>query len=89
MCLCPGLDFHEDLHRIGAKEGLKGRKLQKAMESYAWNITVLKVSWAEPHLMTGLTTHQRPTQLHYTFRNLRLMPTSKITLDYNQLDEQS
>uniref|UniRef100_A0A8B9LC38 Phosphoinositide phospholipase C n=1 Tax=Astyanax mexicanus TaxID=7994 RepID=A0A8B9LC38_ASTMX len=39
-----GLDFHEDLHRIGAKEGLKGRKLQKAMESYAWNITVLKVS---------------------------------------------
>ncbi len=39
-----GLDFHEDLHRIGAREGLKGRKLQKAMESYAWNITVLKVS---------------------------------------------
>lgn len=38
-----GLDFHEDLHRIGAREGLKGRKLQKAMESYAWNITVLKV----------------------------------------------
>ncbi|XP_055747473.1 inactive phospholipase C-like protein 2 [Salvelinus fontinalis] len=37
-----GLDFHVDLHRIGAKEGLKGRKLQKAMESYAWNITVLK-----------------------------------------------
>ncbi|MEQ2314766.1 hypothetical protein AMECASPLE_015479, partial [Ameca splendens] len=38
-----GLDFHEDLHRIGVKEGLKGRKLQKAMESYAWNITVLKL----------------------------------------------
>ncbi|KAL4657778.1 inactive phospholipase C-like protein 2 [Arapaima gigas] len=37
-----GLDFHEDLHRIGAKEGLKGRKLQKAVESFAWNITVLK-----------------------------------------------
>ncbi|XP_018582079.2 inactive phospholipase C-like protein 2 [Scleropages formosus] len=37
-----GLDFHEDLHRIGAKEGLKGQKLQKAVESYAWNITVLK-----------------------------------------------
>lgn len=43
-CCFAGLDFHEDLHRIGAKEGLKGRKLQKAMESYAWNITVLKVS---------------------------------------------
>ncbi|XP_053554996.1 inactive phospholipase C-like protein 2 isoform X2 [Bombina bombina] len=37
-----GMGFHEDLHRIGAKEGLKGRKLQKAMESFAWNITVLK-----------------------------------------------
>ncbi|XP_048416744.1 inactive phospholipase C-like protein 2 [Stegostoma tigrinum] len=37
-----GLDFHEDLHGIGSKEGLKGRKLQKAIESFAWNITVLK-----------------------------------------------
>ncbi|KAM4691294.1 inactive phospholipase C-like protein 2 [Rhinophrynus dorsalis] len=37
-----GMEFHEDLHRIGVKEGLKGRKLQKAMESFAWNITVLK-----------------------------------------------
>ncbi|MGH0141490.1 UNVERIFIED_CONTAM: hypothetical protein FKN15_068487 [Acipenser sinensis] len=36
------MDFHEDLHRIGAKEGLKGTKMQKAMESFAWNITVLK-----------------------------------------------
>lgn len=49
VCLYPGLDFHEDLHRIGAKEGLKGRKLQKAMESYAWNITVLKVRNTEKH----------------------------------------
>lgn len=48
LFLCSGLDFHEDLHRIGAKEGLKGRKLQKAMESYAWNITVLKVSERHP-----------------------------------------
>ncbi|XP_033911421.3 inactive phospholipase C-like protein 2 isoform X3 [Acipenser ruthenus] len=36
------MDFYEDLHRIGAKEGLKGRKMQKAMESFAWSITVLK-----------------------------------------------
>ncbi|XP_041118250.1 inactive phospholipase C-like protein 1 [Polyodon spathula] len=34
--------FHEDLHRLGAKEGLKGRKLHKAVENFAWNITVLK-----------------------------------------------
>ncbi|NXL59150.1 PLCL2 protein, partial [Chordeiles acutipennis] len=37
-----GMDFHKELHRIEAKEGLRGRKLQKALESFAWNITVLK-----------------------------------------------
>ncbi|XP_019361508.1 PREDICTED: inactive phospholipase C-like protein 2 isoform X1 [Gavialis gangeticus] len=37
-----GMDFHKELHRLEAKEGLKGRKLQKALESFAWNITVLK-----------------------------------------------
>lgn len=35
--------MHKELHRIEAKEGLRGRKLQKALESFAWNITVLKV----------------------------------------------
>lgn len=38
-----GMEFHEELHNLGAKEGLKGRKLNKATESFAWNITVLKV----------------------------------------------
>lgn len=42
MCLT-GMDFHEDLSRLGDKEGLKGRKLNKAVESFTWNITVLKV----------------------------------------------
>ncbi|XP_067397446.1 inactive phospholipase C-like protein 2 isoform X2 [Emydura macquarii macquarii] len=37
-----GMDFHKELRRLEAKEGLKGRKLQKALESFAWNITVLK-----------------------------------------------
>ncbi len=35
--------FHEDLPRLGEKENLKGRKQSKAVESFAWNITVLKV----------------------------------------------
>uniref|UniRef100_A0A673AUB2 Phosphoinositide phospholipase C n=1 Tax=Sphaeramia orbicularis TaxID=375764 RepID=A0A673AUB2_9TELE len=39
-----GMDFHEDLSRLGEKEGLKGRKLSKAVESFTWNITVLKVT---------------------------------------------
>ncbi|XP_072253650.1 inactive phospholipase C-like protein 1 isoform X2 [Leuresthes tenuis] len=37
-----GMDFHEDLSRLGEKDGLKGRKLNKAVESFTWNITVLK-----------------------------------------------
>ncbi|XP_068185280.1 inactive phospholipase C-like protein 1 isoform X2 [Antennarius striatus] len=37
-----GMDFHEELPRLGEKEGLKGRKLSKAVESFTWNITVLK-----------------------------------------------
>ncbi|XP_061826817.2 inactive phospholipase C-like protein 1 isoform X1 [Nerophis lumbriciformis] len=37
-----GMDFHEDLSRLGEKEGLKGCKLSKAVESFTWNITVLK-----------------------------------------------
>nr|XP_046259083.1 inactive phospholipase C-like protein 1 [Scatophagus argus] len=37
-----GMDFHEDLSKLGEKEGLKGRKLSKAVESFTWNITVLK-----------------------------------------------
>ncbi|XP_054642537.1 inactive phospholipase C-like protein 1 [Dunckerocampus dactyliophorus] len=37
-----GMDFHEDLSRLAEKEGLKGCKLSKAVESFTWNITVLK-----------------------------------------------
>lgn len=44
LCVCfAGMDFHEDLSRLGEKEGLKGRKQCKAVESFTWNITVLKV----------------------------------------------
>ncbi|XP_067843900.1 inactive phospholipase C-like protein 1 [Heptranchias perlo] len=42
QCQKTGLEFHKELHNLGAKEGLKGRKLSKAIESFAWNITVLK-----------------------------------------------
>lgn len=37
------MDFHEDLSQLGEKEGLKGQKMSKAVESFTWNITVLKV----------------------------------------------
>ncbi|MCI4378235.1 hypothetical protein PGIGA_G00213530 [Pangasianodon gigas] len=37
-----GMVFHEDLAKLGEKENLKERKLSKAVESFIWNITVLK-----------------------------------------------
>lgn len=37
------MEFHEHLQSIGTREGLKERKLQKAVESFTWNITILKV----------------------------------------------
>lgn len=38
------MEFHENLHDMAVKEGLKGRKLAKAVESFTWNITILKVT---------------------------------------------
>ncbi|XP_077473169.1 inactive phospholipase C-like protein 1 isoform X2 [Stigmatopora argus] len=37
-----GMQFHEDLSRLVEKEGMKGCKLSKAVESFTWNVTVLK-----------------------------------------------
>lgn len=48
-----GMDFHEELSRLGEKEGLKGRKLSKAVESFTWNITVLKVPRGYNRLRTS------------------------------------
>lgn len=42
QCQKAGMEFREELHNLGSKEGLKDRKLSKASESFAWNITVLK-----------------------------------------------
>ncbi|KAM9806903.1 inactive phospholipase C-like protein 2 [Syngnathus typhle] len=36
------MQFHQNLHDLAVKEGLKGRKLHKAVESFTWNITILK-----------------------------------------------
>ncbi|XP_067867921.1 inactive phospholipase C-like protein 2 isoform X1 [Heterodontus francisci] len=42
QCQRAAMEFHENLNNIGVKEGLKGRKLHKAVESFTWNITILK-----------------------------------------------
>ncbi|XP_053301976.1 inactive phospholipase C-like protein 2 [Pleuronectes platessa] len=36
------MEFHEKLPSLAAKEGLKGRKVSRALESFSWNITILK-----------------------------------------------
>uniref|UniRef100_A0A8P4K791 Phosphoinositide phospholipase C n=1 Tax=Dicentrarchus labrax TaxID=13489 RepID=A0A8P4K791_DICLA len=36
------MEFHEKLQILAAKEGLKGRKVSRALESFSWNITILK-----------------------------------------------
>ncbi|KAJ8255973.1 hypothetical protein COCON_G00198370 [Conger conger] len=37
-----GVELQEDLPRLGEEEGLHGRILNKAVESFTWNLTVLK-----------------------------------------------
>lgn len=37
------MEFHEKLQSLAVKEGLKGRKVTRALESFSWNITILKV----------------------------------------------
>lgn len=36
------MEFHEKLPSLAAKEGLKGCKVSRALESFSWNITILK-----------------------------------------------
>ncbi|XP_034016211.1 inactive phospholipase C-like protein 2 [Thalassophryne amazonica] len=36
------MEFHENLQSLAVKEGLKGRKVSRALECFTWNITILK-----------------------------------------------
>ncbi|KAJ0003603.1 hypothetical protein NQD34_008701 [Periophthalmus magnuspinnatus] len=36
------MEFHEGLQSMATREGLKGRKVNRALESFSWNITILK-----------------------------------------------
>ncbi|XP_033981241.1 inactive phospholipase C-like protein 2 [Trematomus bernacchii] len=36
------MEFHEKLQSLAEKEGLRGRKISRALESFSWNITILK-----------------------------------------------
>lgn len=53
------MEFHEKLQSLAVKEGLKGRKVTRALESFSWNITILKVR----NMHTGThTLKRRPLQ---------------------------
>nr|KAG5699416.1 hypothetical protein BaRGS_016262 [Batillaria attramentaria] len=41
-CQRAGLEWHEELDNVCQQAGLRGRKLAKAVENFAWNIRVLK-----------------------------------------------
>lgn len=43
MFVPSAMEFHENLHDLATKEGLKARKLIRAVENFSWNITILKV----------------------------------------------
>ncbi|CAH2282737.1 inactive phospholipase C 2 [Pelobates cultripes] len=64
QCQKTAMEFHENLNAIGAKEGLKERKMIKAVESFTWNITILKgqadlLKYAKTETMENLK------QIHY------------------------
>lgn len=50
------MEFHEKLQSLAAKEGLKGRKVSRALESFSWNITILKVSDTHTHMLSKTQT---------------------------------
>lgn len=58
------MEFHENLNSIGAKEGLKERKMFKAVESFTWNITILK-GQADLLKYAKTETTENLKQIHY------------------------
>ncbi|XP_041102330.1 inactive phospholipase C-like protein 2 isoform X1 [Polyodon spathula] len=74
QCQKAAMEFHENLHLIAAKEGLKGRKLQKAVESFTWNITILK-GQADLLKHAKIEVLENLKQIHYAARDL-----SKISI---------
>ncbi|EPY76584.1 hypothetical protein CB1_001408025 [Camelus ferus] len=65
------MEFHEHLHSIGTKEGLKERKLQKAVESFTWNITILKVRCANAVCFQQVSSCQRDCSLVARYQPLK------------------
>lgn len=59
FCVLLAMEFHENLQSLAVKEGLKGRKVSRALESFSWNITILKVRGSQTHTYVNIKS-QRP-----------------------------
>ncbi|TRY92945.1 hypothetical protein DNTS_009837 [Danionella cerebrum] len=72
------MEFHENLHEMAVKEGLKGRKLHKSVESFTWNITILKADLLKHARAEAL---ENLKQIHYaalTCNLCREAPTGSL-----------
>lgn len=70
------MEFHEKLQSLAAKEGLKGRKVTRALESFSWNITILKVRHTHPwtSILVGIFISK------VTLKLTQFLPTNCLTL---------
>lgn len=66
--LALAMEFHEKLQSLAAKEGLRGRKVNRALESFSWNITILKVSNTRSYKNNTNSLRGRPREHVFGFR---------------------
>lgn len=72
------MEFHENLHDLAVKEGLKGRKLHKAVESFTWNITILK-GQADLLKHARSEVQENLKQIHYAALTCKLTKGSAVS----------
>ncbi|XP_056153961.1 inactive phospholipase C-like protein 2 [Lampris incognitus] len=58
------MEFHERLQSLAEREGLKGRKVTRALESFSWNITILK-GQADLLKLAKAEVQENMKQVHY------------------------
>lgn len=69
------MEFHEKLPNLAAKEGLKGRKVSRALESFSWNITILKVSNTLTHTLKQPNKPRGGPLVHVLASNFIVLPS--------------
>ncbi|XP_064634492.1 inactive phospholipase C-like protein 2 isoform X2 [Lineus longissimus] len=78
QCQQRGLEWYEELHNLCQQAGLKGKKLVKATENFAWNIRVLK-GQADLLRQAKKECHEYIQQVQEAAHSLGLIRTSQKT----------